>query len=168
MYIGPGWNLQSENKSICRGNATFAHVIKFCHNEMVLTHISMSTASAMGSCRRTSTRLQAKSNDAAHRECLKQHDSDNAKRGQPHKCQAQGCTKSTVHWGSLCAVHKGETEIDKNLMPLIYQACPQFIPQNKNQMGSSSLYNHRLDRIQSRVSLWTQPPQISISRNCFR
>ena len=96
----------------------------------------------------TSTRLHTKSNDAARQERLKQRDLDNAIRGQPHRCQAQRCTKSAVHRGSLCAVHKEETEIDKNLMPLIYQGCPQFIPRNQNRIKWAPLRHTIADWIQ--------------------
>lgn len=88
----------------------------------------------MGSSTRASGRLRAKNDKAVRRERLKQRELDNAKRGQPHKCQAQSCTKSAVHRGSLCDVHNAETKIDKNLMPLIYQGCPQFIPWNQDQI----------------------------------
>ena len=51
----------------------------------------------MGPSARASARLRAKTKEAARRERLRERGLDNVKKGQPHKCQVQGCTKSAVH-----------------------------------------------------------------------
>jgi hypothetical protein len=107
---------------------------------MCVRRVSISTTAtinndpAMGASRRASSRLQAQNGDATRRERHERRESDKAKRGEPHGCQAQGCHRAAVHRGSHCEVHKRATEIDKNLVPLIYQGCPQFIPRNQSQL----------------------------------
>ena len=112
----------------------------------------------MGTSRRASSRLKAKVAGTTRLERHERRESDKARRGEPHGCQTQGCRKAAVHRGSHCEVHKSATEIDKNVVPLIYQGCPQFIPRNESQLKWTPHAPRIAGWIESNLDLWPPDP----------
>src|SRR5438270_13985574 len=53
---------------------------------------------------------------------------DRARRREPSKCREPNCGRPARHQGSLCEAHYGDTILDKERLPLIYQGCPHFLP----------------------------------------
>jgi hypothetical protein len=53
---------------------------------------------------------------------------DRARRREPSSCKGPNCSRPARHQGSLCETHHGDTILDKERLPLIYQGCPQFLP----------------------------------------
>jgi hypothetical protein len=82
---------------------------------------------------RASKRLEERTVETARQERVKQRQQDKDIRGEPHLCIKEGCKRAARHRASLCDFHRRDTVIDKNLLPLIYQGCPQYLPHKNHR-----------------------------------
>ena len=76
---------------------------------------------------------------------LRQHDID--ARGEPHPCATNGCSKAARHRGSLCETHYADSLINKDVLPIIYQGCPRFLPPGNHD-------RIRWTQFRSRIATW--------------
>lgn len=74
---------------------------------------------------------------------------DNVRRGEPHPCTTSECQSQARHRGSLCEKHHSASVVDKDQLPLLYQGCPQFLPNyNRNRI--------RWAAVRPEIAMWIE------------